>query len=422
VTAADRSAPGVRLTLFRDEKATVGEPLALGDRLLSFTYEEAENKTDKLSLSLDNFDLSLFEREELMGGAVLEAAWGYPGRMSPPRRAIVKTLKGFQTLTVEGLSLGALLNQAVKTRRWEGKTRAEVVREIAREHGYDDAFLFVDDTPQVLDTINQAAETDARLLTRLAAREGFAFFVDDTGLHWHRRRLDTAPTRVFTWYSDRVGDLLSINVESDLVRRAGGVEVRGRDPAAKTTLTAGATAANAVRPTLGNLLEVIDPRTGLSSLLLRNATYNVAPSSAATAGAAAREAEARFVKAEREAIKLSAQVVGDPELRAKTIVELRGIGTMLSGKYYVNEAKHSISSSGYTVDLKLTRDAKANLPGAVGGGNGVPQTGDRNRSAATKPGARRAVEVIDRVTGASRIEYRDDGAGSGDPEASKGGG
>jgi hypothetical protein len=418
MSAADRSAPGVRLTLLRDEKATTGEPLALGERLLAFSYEEAENKTDKLSLTLDNFDLALFDREELMGGAVLEVSWGYPGRMAPPRRVIVKSLKGFQTLTIEGQSLGAQLNQAVKTRRWEGRTRAEVVREVAREHGYDEPFVDIDDAGEVLDVISQAAETDARLLARLAAREGFAFYVDDTGLHWHRRRLDTAPTRIFTWYSDPVGEVLSLNVESDLVRRAGSVEVRGRDPVDKTTIGWGVMAANAKRSTLGDVLEVVNPQNGLSSLLLRNATTSVAPTSASTAGAAAREAEARFVKAERESVKLSMQVVGDPQIRAKTIVEVRGISALLSGKYYVNEAKHSISSSGYTVDLKLTRDAKGSSSGVAGGAS---QTGDKNQSAAKKAGARRAVEVIDKVTGQSRIEYRDDGAGSADPEAAKAG-
>jgi hypothetical protein len=416
--AADRSAPGVRLTLFRDEKATTGEPLALGGRLLSFSYEDSEQKTDKASLTLDNFDLALFDREELMGGAVLEVSWGYPGRMSPPRRVVVKSMKGFETLTIEGLSLGVLMNQAAKTRCWEGRTHADVVRAVAREHGYDGAFVDIEDTTEVVDVINQVAETDARLLARLAAREGFAFFVDESGLHWRRRRLDTAPTRVFTWLSDRRGEVLSINVESDLVRRTGSVEVRGRDPVEKTTIGWAYTAANAKRATLGNVLEVIDPRTGLSSLLTRNATSNLAPTTASTQGAAARVAEARFVKAERDSVKLSMQVVGDPELRAKTIIELRGVGALLSGRYFVNEAKHAIASSGYTVDLKLTRDAKGSSP--AGDAGAVPQTGDKNRSAAMKPGARREVEVIDKVTGKSRVEYRDDGAGSGDPEAAKG--
>ena len=38
----DRSAPGVRITLLPDEQAEGGEPLDLGDRIIAFTFEDAE--------------------------------------------------------------------------------------------------------------------------------------------------------------------------------------------------------------------------------------------------------------------------------------------------------------------------------------------------------------------------------------------
>jgi phage protein D len=412
----DRSAPGVRLTLFKDEKATTGEPLDFGTRLLSFAFEDCEEKADKLTLTLDNFDLSLFDREELMAGAVIEVSWGYPGAMAPPRRVVVKSIKGFQTLTLEGQALAALMNQQAKTRRWEGKSRSDVVREVSSENGYDGAFVDIEDTTEIVDVINQTAETDARFLKRLAAREGFAFWIDNTGLHFHRRKQDAAPVHVFTWYSDERGEVISINVESDLVKRAGSVAVKGRDPVAKTTIDASSSADTAKRSTLGDVIEVVDPKTGTTTLLKRNATASVAPTSSSTATAAGREAEARFVKAERETVKLTMQVVGDATFAAKSIVEVHGISSLLSGKYYVTDAKHSISSSGYTCDLKLSRDAK----GKAADGGAKPQTGDKNAAALKKAGEKKQVEMIDPVTGESHVEYHDDGAGSADPEAKPG--
>jgi hypothetical protein len=44
---------------------------------------------------------------------------------------------------------------------------------MAAEHGYEGEFLDVEDTGEVLDTISQSAETDARFLRRLAAREEY---------------------------------------------------------------------------------------------------------------------------------------------------------------------------------------------------------------------------------------------------------
>ena len=412
----DRSAPGVRITLLPDERAASGEPLDLGDRIIGFTFEDAERKADKVSLQLDNFDLSLFDREDLMGGAALEVSWGYPGNMAVPRRVVVKKLKGFTTLTIEGQATSVLLNREAKTRSRENVTRAEVARQVAEEHGHEGEFIDVDDTEEVFDVINQSGETDARFLRRLAAREEFEFYVDDGGFHFHERRQDAAPTHVFTWFADPGrGDVLSINVESDLVKRAGRVTVRGRDPMQRTTIESSTSNDTAVRSTLAEVVEVVDPETGSTSLETRNATASVHPTSASTEGRARRESAARFRRAERATVKMSMRVVGDPTLHAKSIVELRGVSGLLSGKYYVTDVKHVVSSSGYTCDIKLTRDGQGQRARQLA----REQRGERNTSRPRTDGELTQVEAVDPETGATRIEYRRDGRriGHEDPEA-----
>jgi phage protein D len=398
----DRSAPGIRLTVLRGEKDSAGEPLDLQGRVLGFSYEDSERKTDKVSLQLDNFDLSLFEREELLGGSLLEVSWGYPGNMAPPRRVTLKSIKGFGTIAVEGLALSALMNREVKTRHWENKPRSEIVREIAEENGFEGAFVYVDESPETFDVLNQCAETDARFLRRLAAREELEFWVDDTGLHFHERKQDTAPTHVFTWFSDPGrGDVLSVSVESDLVKRVGKVTVKGRDPKEKTTVESSSTSAKNDRSTLGDVKEAVDPESGETSLEQRNATATTHASPASTAKQVEKEASARFRAAERATVKLSMQVVGDPTLRAKSVVEVRGISPLLSGKYYVTEVRHSISSSGYTCDLKLTRDGKGRVPTR----KAQAQQGEPNRHQAKDKDEPRQVEAVDAETGKTRVEY-----------------
>jgi phage protein D len=415
----DRSAPGVRVVLLPDEKAATGTPLDLGSRLIGFTFEDAERKADKVSLQLDNFDLALFDREDLMGGAVLEVSWGYPGNMSVPRRVVIKKLKGFSMLTVEGQALSVLMNRETKTRCWPNLTRAQVAHQIAEEHGYEGQFVDIDDTDETFDVINQTAETDARFLRRLAAREEFEFYIDEGGFHFHERRQHVAPKHVFTWYSDTGrGDVLGINVESDLLRRVGRVTVRGRDPLRRATVEASSSSDSAERTTISKVVEVLGPETGATVLETRNATATVHSTSATTQGKTIRESEARFRRAERAAVKLSLQVVGDPTLRAKSLVEVRGISSLLSGKYYAEEVKHVISSSGYVCDLRLTRDG-------VGRRRGVApqaqreQGGTRNQSEPRTDGAMTEVEAIDPERGGTRVEYRRDGRsiGNGDPEA-----
>ncbi len=415
-TPQDRSAPGVRLTLLRDERATSGEPLDLAGRLIGFTYEDAERKADQVSLQLDNFDLSLFDREDLAGGATLEVSWGYPGNMAPPRRVVIRSLKGFGTLTLEGRATTVLMDREARTRAWENKSRADIARAIAEEHGFEGGFVDVEDTGEVFDVINQTAETDARFLRRLASREEFEFFVDDGGLHFHTRRQSAAPTHVFTWYADPGrGDVLSVNVEGELARRAGRVTVRGRDPLTRTTVEHTATNATASRETLAEVVEVVDPDTGSTSLQTRNATASVQPTAATTSARVEREAGARFRRAERATVKLSLRVVGDPTLRAKSIVEVRGISSLLSGKYYVTDVKHVIAASGYVCELNLTRDGSGRRARQLAQAQG----GARNQSAPRSGGAMTEVETVDPDTGATRVEFRSDGrtVGAEDPEA-----
>ena len=412
----DRSGPGVRLTLLPDERAESGEPLDLGDRLINFSYEDSERRADKVSLQLDNFDLSLFDREELMGGAVLEVSWGYAGNMAPPRRVVVRSLKGFTSLTVEGQALSVLMNREARTRCWENVTRSDVARTIAQEHGYDGVFAEIDDTEEVFDVINQTAETDARFLRRLASREEYEFLIDESGFHFHERRQHTAPTHVLTWYSDQGrGEVISISVETDLMRRAGRVTARGRDPMERRTVEASVSNENAERATLSDTIEVVDPETGDTAVQQRNATANVRPTSATTERRVRREAAARHRRAERATIKLSMQVVGDPTLRAGVVVEVRGISSLLSGRYYADEVKHAISSSGYTCDLKLTKDGT----GRRSRRRAQPQRGERNRREARTGGEMAEVEVVDPETGATNIQYRREGRpiNAGDPEA-----
>jgi hypothetical protein len=278
-----------------------------------------------------------------------------------------------------------------------------VVREVAAEHGYADQRLDVDDTGERLDVVNQSAESDARFLKRLATKEQFEFRVDEEGLHWRERRQDAPPVRVLTWYADPGrGDVMAIHVESDLMRRAGRVTVRGRDPMTRTTIESSATNETTARATLGDVVEVVDPETGATAIELRNATASIHPTPASTERGARRESEARFRRAERATVEITMQVVGDPTLKAGTVVELRGVSPLLSGKYYVTEVRHSISASGYTCDLKLTRDGV----GRVARRPARPQQGERNTHEPRRDGALTQVEVVDRETGATHIEYR----------------
>jgi hypothetical protein len=398
----DRSAPGLRLTSLASERARSGAPVDLSGRVLRFVFDDDSGKADKVTLELDNHDLALFDRPDLRGGALWEVAWGYAGAMAPPRRVVVRKLTGFETLSLEAHSLGVLLDGVARTRTFTRLTRGEVAVAIAREHGYDGPYVDVDLAGPVEDTLVQAGETDARFLRRLAARDGRLFFVDAQGVHFRRHRPARQVTHTFVWRAD--ANLLSVRVESNLAARVGKVEVRAHDPMTKRTVTATATKDSVARPTLGDVVEVVDPESGKTALERRIATATVIPGSSSHRAQA--DADAAFLGAEHTAIKLAVQVVGDASLHAGALVRVDGISSRLSGLYHARAVRHAIGADGYLCDLTLVRDG---LTASGAGATRPPaprQGGQPTRPPTAVPGMLTPVESVDPETGRTHITFQ----------------
>lgn len=379
------------------------ERVDLSQKVLSFQFEDAEKKADKLVLTVDNWDLANFDDPVWRKGNILEVAWGYPGEMAPAREVVIQSVKGFQTLNIEGHAKSVLMNKVARCRTFENKSRSDVARELAQENGYGASMQDIEDSGEVLPDITQARMTDAQFLRRLANQEGFEFYVDFDGFHFHQRRLGQRPVRVIRWYTaPEVGEVISISIENDVTAKPGAVRVAGRDPMKRKDIDEKGSNSATKRDTLGDVVELVDPETGATRLAKRNVSEEVRPSADASAGTAKRQADAQFRRSQQTTVELSATVLGDPSLLAKTVVEFQGLGQRLSGKYYVKEAKHKIDGSGYTVELKCLRDGTSESGGAPS--KGKPNQG---KAADADPNKLREVEVVDPETGSTRVEYRD---------------
>lgn len=97
---------------------------------------------------------------------------------------------------------------------------------------------------------------------------------------------------------------------------------------------------------------------------------------APVAGGSAKRpaAEEPFVQGELRQVTAEAVTVGVPSLRAKTNVDVRGVGRKCSGLYYVEAVRHRIDGSGYSCELTLRRNAV----GSGAGGTAPVSLGKRN--------------------------------------------
>jgi hypothetical protein len=133
---------------------------------------------------------------------------------------------------------------------------------------------------------------------------------------------------------------------------------------------------------------------------------------------------------------MSLEMVGDPNILAKSVVNIQGVGQRLSGNYYVTSAEHSVTEKTYTLKLELRKDATGSYARrAARREEGLPEvastraTGNRAPEAAQEENPpsvddtseAQAVDMVDPGTLETRTTYvqrrgRDSRTGGGRPQ------
>jgi len=335
-----------------------GVRLDLSNRVKKLTFEDNERKADVLKLAVDNWDLANFDNPVWAKGNFLEVSFGYPGNMSPARLMLIKKVTGATKLTVEAYDKAFLLDREKRCRTFFDSKRSDVVKQIALKNGFGSDVQTIEDTEEVLPTVTQAAETDAHLLRRLANKEGFEFFIDHDGFHWHSRNIKQRPLKTLTWYASGQGEIKSFNIDNDITIRTGKSRTRGRDPIKKKDY-------EIIVDHVQDLLQVIAPTAEVVSEAVTG-LGNAARLTIETAGelspiTAKRRAKSKARKSRQLTVKMKLNIIGDPQLLAKSVVRIEGIGKRLSGNYYVKKSKHAVSADGYAGELEVIRDGHNEL-------------------------------------------------------------
>jgi uncharacterized protein len=387
----------------------VGEPLDLSDKVTSFEFEDAERKADRLLLKVDNWDLAEFDNPNWRKGGIIEFVFGYPGRMSPPRRGVIQKVHGGVVLTVEAHALSMLMHRVKKSRVWTNMTLAEIAATIAREYGSDlgvpngttgDNILVDKELDKKVPYRTQAAQTDAEFLTKLARRYGLEFYVDGSGLHFKRRNVHQAPIKTLNWYFEGNGEIISFDIDNDLTRKAGSHTLKGVDPLAKKQTKHTADNDTTKRDGLAPVIEIVDKRDGTITQQ-KLVDESIGHTSETTIHGARHQATGNFIQTQHTTIHLSAEIVGDPDVTGKRVVEIRGLGKRVSGKYYIQTATHEITPGGvYKTKFKAKTD----------GHGGYGNLNAKSKSALNKKEASDdTIEKVDSRTGTITRTYRKPG-------------
>ena len=389
-----------------------GERIDVSEIVTSFRFIDDEKKADALKLSVDNYDLSQFSAEHWKKGSILEVQWGYPGRLAQARQCVINKTSGWNPLQIEANAKSILMDRELRNRTFENMTRSQIVAKIAKENGYEGDSQHIEETKTVYEVVTQARLSDAQFLRSIANKEGFEFFVDFDGLHWHSRNLGQKPLRKLVYFSDPGrGEVLGISVDGDIMKRPTSVTMRGRDPIERQDIEARSdNASTSGRASLGEVMEQVDARTGqsLGTTVINTAHDETLPTTETSEAGAQQQADGRFKRAQSGAIKLNIKIEGDPLIVAKSVVELEGAGDKMSGNYYVSVVEHDLGAGKpFTMTLKTRRDSTSRGAGSSLGVDPTTAGSTNDQEAKENPEEPIAVEVIDPRTGQSQgTQYR----------------
>lgn len=387
----------------------------LSERIMSFSYTDKSNGADEGSLKFLNNDLALFDDPRLVLGNTIYVEWGYSSQMHPARGILIKKYKGFREITISGpVKTAASFLGRQKIKSWGDVTEFEVAEEIAISLGFSlPESRSIEQTHQAIRrrSIVQSGETDWAFLQRLARNVGCIVYLHGGVFHFHEPRLGSTPVVTLKYFNGDEGQFIGDpDIEESTLGRSARVTRRGHDPNERATVEG--TASNSDDPgrtTLGEVCETPEYTWSESSWMsiltdderaelaeerpfpVERAQESVGPTTAETNDEAASRARSQFRAGQREVVKMSANIIGDPSIHADMVVRIAGMAAKFNGNYYVDEAVHSIDSSGYTSKLKLKRDA-------------VSRSGYRPRTAVDTEGQTNDAEPSDTGVVATRHE------------------
>ncbi len=398
----NRDAPNVTLSIKQIGDANA-QPVDFRERLIAFSYEDNAKLVDEATVTLDNWELDLFDNPLFRLHNEIDVAWGYHGDMTTPRRCVIVELSGGQLLTIKAHGQATWMNRVTKSRKWESVTRSEVVKKIAGEYGFG-TDAYIEDTKVNYSQITQARCTDAQFIRSLASKEGFEFFISRGQLHFHRAKLDQQPAKTLVWAGRTHADdpdsvfVTFPNISEEIKGKVGAMAHKGLDPMTKKVTKASQSNEDHKESTLGSFIEVFDQRTGKSlGMVSKAASEHTSPTSAPTEAAAKREAAAKYRTSRKGHLKMSCTIVGDKDIGAHDLIVVSGIGTRLSGKWYVVKANHKpVGSGAYTTGLECTRDAHFGYSDPK---RDVKAKGTLNQKEEASEDKLEEVEAIDRRTG-----------------------
>jgi phage protein D/phage baseplate assembly protein gpV len=302
--------------------------------------------------------LSLVDRQrgKFTEGTRIEISMGFVGKAKKLKKLIVGEItavatdfpdSGPATLEVQGFDLTHGLMRGTIWRIWggpgpnDGMADSDIVTQIAKEVSLTPD---VDSTGKRSEAVQQNVSNFA-LLMQLAHLNNYHFWVDDTTLHFKKKR--PAPSSLTLEWGKT---LMSFAGRLSTAGQVNSVEVRGWDPNQKKQFSATVQRSDTSSLSSTGQEQLSKGAGGQSNLLITDATVT-------NAQQAKDYAQAIMTSLQTSLLTGSGTAVGDPDMQVGTTLKLGRIGRF-DGTYTVQQVSHTIGAGGYQTSFEvLQKDA-----------------------------------------------------------------
>ena len=263
------------------------------------------------------------------------------------------------------IPLNTPIRRKMVTKAWEKKTLKGIAQEIATAAKVK--LLFDSQDNPSYDRQDQKAESNLRFLSRLCEDAGLSIKVTDSQIVIFDQAFYEKKKPVKTLKLG-VSDILSWDFESQQSETYKTCTVSWRDPKKKQKGSSGGYNMDLEKGDSGD-----DPEYDMDlqkvkkkvNVAVNTYTYtdpNVEDNGqeyqvkkrAASLDEAKRIAKATLRKLNLRSVTGSLSLVGDTSLVAGVVVELKGFGSF-DGRFYIESASHSVSTSGYVTSISVRR-------------------------------------------------------------------
>lgn len=350
--------------------------------LLSFEFADRENgEADEVSILLKDSEGKWAGTWKPVGGESVKAylskgtttdlglnrAELYCGRFFVDQTRVMGPPRTFEIRAVS-IPLNKPIRKKEKTRAWENQSLKVIAQAIAKEASVK--LLFESEENPIYDRVDQSGESDLKFLSRLTDEAGLSIKVTDDQLvifdqaYFEKQQptqtLILGESAILSWSFD--------NVQSETYRSC---TVIYRDPKKKSKASAGSYTLkerlddenNGSSESLKDKLDDADSKhvnpavfsyTYVDESVDANGQEYIVKKRVKSISEAKRLARVKLRQLNSRRVRGNLTVVGDVMLVAGIVIECKGFGSF-DGNFFIEEASHLVTASGYTTALRLRR-------------------------------------------------------------------